>query len=357
MEELKQIAALAGPGNSELHWKDGKKAYYPKDGAITDEVIRAHLDGSQPIGINMNVGDDKTHLAVFDLDDHDGAHQDTVVQMRVGFIAAALQQLVIPYFVARSGSGRGYHVWIAFANAARMDVVRGRMRDVLATANRILANSPWGSTEKFVADDGQGKGMFHDTGKVVQRHRERDFTLIEHHVELLPKGGKRPVVALLLALKSVLMTPTVIDGNGAMQFAEGGDLVVTKAQPRKSGPKSEQRAREVDEAAALRAFMKVRPGGGYKGWMDAGFNIFGAFGDDGFDHWLTYSKETDVFETERAVRDKWDEISKTGKCGREPFWTYARQGGYTGGLPDGVNLTRKGDAKSAVSQHLAMQPS
>lgn len=349
MDSLKQIAALAGPGYSELHWKDGKKAYYPKDGEITDEVIRAHLDGSQPIGINMNVGDDKAHLAVFDFDDHDGAHQDPVVQVRVGFIAAALHQLGIPYFVVRSGSGRGYHVWIAFKNAARMDVMRDRMRDVLDTANGILAGSPWGGSEKFVPDDGQGKGLFHDTGKVVQRARERDFTLNEHHVELLPKGGKRPVVALPLALKSVVMTPTKIGESGAMQFTEGGDLVVTMAQPRKPGPKSGQQTREVDEDAALRAFMKVRPGGGYKAWVTAGFNIFGAFGEDGFDHWLTYSKESDGFDTEQAVRDKWTDICKAGKkSGKEPFWAYARQGGYTGGLPDGVNLSRKGDATKAI---------
>lgn len=63
MDSLKQIAALAGPGYSELHWKNGKKAYYPKDGEITDDVIRAHLDGSQPIGINMNVVRD--HSGVF----------------------------------------------------------------------------------------------------------------------------------------------------------------------------------------------------------------------------------------------------------------------------------------------------
>lgn len=349
MDALKQIAALAGPGYSELHWSGGKKAYYPVDGEITDDVIRAHLDCSQPIGINMNVGDDKTHLAVFDLDDHDGVHQDSVVQVRVGFIAAALHQLGIPYFVVRSGSGRGYHVWIAFANAARMDVVRDRMRDVLDTANRILANSPWGGTEKFVPDDGQGKGLFHDTGKVVEKHRERDFTLQEHHVELLPKGGKRPVVALPLALKSVVMTPTEIADNGAMQFEEGGDLVVTKAQPRKSGPKSGQHTKAVDEAAALRAFMAVRPGGGYKAWTDAGFNIFGAFGDDGFDHWLTYSKEAEGFVSEKDVRNKWADISKAGKkSGKEPFWAYARQGGYSGGLPDGVGLSRKGDATKAI---------
>ncbi|GAB1395615.1 hypothetical protein MASR1M65_03920 [Saprospiraceae bacterium] len=42
--------------------------------------------------------------------------------------------------------------------------------------------------------------------------------------------------------------------------------------------------------------MKVRPGGGYKAWVTAGFNIFGAFGEDG-DHWLTYSKESDGFDT------------------------------------------------------------
>ena len=143
IEQLKQIADLAGPGYSEMKWRDGKKAYYANDGEITDNVIRAHLDGTQPIGINMHVGDDKSHFAVFDLDDHDGRHNAGVMRTRVGFIATALHNMSIPYFVVRSGGGRGYHLWVAFENAARMDSIRGRMRDVLDTANDILRQSPW----------------------------------------------------------------------------------------------------------------------------------------------------------------------------------------------------------------------
>lgn len=347
IEQLKQITELAGPGYSEMKRTDGKKAYYPIDATITDEVIEAHLDGTQPIGINMNVGDDKSHLAVFDLDDHDGRHDAGVMRKRVGFIAAALHNSDIPYFVVRSGGGRGYHVWVAFENAARMDAVRGRMRDVLDVANDIIGQSPW-SHEKFVPDDGQGKGMFHDTGQVATKNARGDINRNEHHVELLPKGGKRPVVALPLALESIALTPTKIDDSGAMMFDEGGEIVLKKAQPRKTGPKNGQRTKAIDVNAALDAFIKARPGGGYKGWSDAGFNIFGAFGDDGLGHWLTYSKETDGFETEAAVLKKWADIAKAGKCGAEPFWAYARAGGYTGGLPDGVQLGQKGDQTKVI---------
>lgn len=353
MEKIKQlrpITELAGPGYSKMHRRNGKKAYYATDGEITDDVIRAHLDGTQPIGINMNVGDDKSHLAVFDLDDHDGEHEAWVMRKRVGYIAAALNEMGITYFVVRSGGGRGYHLWVAFENAARMDTTRSRMREVLDTANRILGQSPW-AYEKFVPDDGQGKGMFHNTGKVwqrVPRPDKSDIMKVEHHVELLPKGGKRPVVALPLALESIVLTPTEIDDTGAMQFDEGGEIVLRKAQPRKTGPKGGQRTKAVDVDAALKAFMKARPGGGYKEWSDAGFNIFGAFGEDGRDHWLTYSKETDGFVSEKDVLDKWADIAKAGKCGPEPFWAYARAGGYSGGLPDDVHLDRKGDQTKVI---------
>ena len=348
--QLRQIADLAGPGYSEMKWVDGKKAYFPKDTTITDDVIRAHLDGTQPIGINMHVGDDKSNLAVFDLDDHDGRHDVGVMRTRVGFIAAALHNMGIPYFVVRSGGGRGYHLWIAFENAARMDTIRSRMRDVLDTANDILGQSPW-SDERFVTDDGQGKGMFHDTGKLhkrASRSEHADINKVEHHVELLPKGGKRPVVALPLALDSIVLTPTQIDAAGAMMFVEHGEIVLRKAQPRKTGPKGGQTKKAVDVAAALTAFAKARPGGGYKAWSDAGFNIFGAFGEDGLEHWLTYSRAEDGFTSDKDVIDKWADIAKAGKCKAEPFWAYAQAGGYTGGLPDGVKIGGKGDPTKVI---------
>ena len=39
-QQLKQIVDLAGPGYSEMKWKNGKKAYYPADAEITESVIR-----------------------------------------------------------------------------------------------------------------------------------------------------------------------------------------------------------------------------------------------------------------------------------------------------------------------------
>jgi hypothetical protein len=349
MDGLKQIAALAGPGYSELHWKDGKKAYYPVEGTITDEVIRAHLDGSQPIGINMNVGDEKSHLGVFDLDDHTGAHDAQVMRRRVGYIVAALTAQGIPFFVVRSGGGRGYHIWIAFENAVRADNIRKRMGEILDNANKILAQSPYGH-EKFVRDDGTGKGMFHRTNKLWKRDPRGDTYVQEHHVELLPKNGSRPVIALPLALKSIVLTPTELDDTGAMQFAEGGEIVVVQAKPRKPGPKSGQTSKAVDEAEALRCFSKARPGGGYKAWTDAGFNIYGAFKEAGSDHWMTYSRSQDGFTTEADVLAEWEDIAKTGTCGREPFWAHALKGGYTGGLPDGVQLSKKTDQTKAILQ-------
>lgn len=351
VDQLRQIVKYAGPNYSELHWKNGKKVYYPVEGNITDSVLEKHLNGAQPIGINMNVGDGKTHHAVFDFDDHDGTKDSGVMRKRVGFVCAALIDLAVPHFVVRSGGGKGYHIWVTFENAARIDSVKARMKDVLAAANKIIGQSPW-AHEKFVPDDGEGKGMFHDTGQVWKRIAgagNNDITEVENHVELLPKGGVHPVVALPLALESIVLTPKEIDDVGAVVFEEGGELVVKVAKPGKTGPKGGQRTQAVDEDAALKAFMKARPGGAWKSWSAACFNIHGAFGEAGRDHFLTYSKETDGFESEEDVLETWDEICMKGAtCGKEPFWAYARAGGYTGGLPDDVQLGNKGEQTKVI---------
>lgn len=356
LDQLRAIADLAGPGYSELKWVNGEKKYFPKKQGenlvpITDEVIRAHLDGTQPIGINMNVGDGKSHFAVFDFDDHAGTHDTSTVLKRVGFVAAALTQMNIPFFVVRSGGGKGFHIWIAFEHAPRADEIRKRMRDVLDRANSILRDSPW-PHEKFVPDDGQGKGMFHKTAKIARKSRNAkhaDLMHEEHHIELLPKDGKFPVIALPLAMQSVVLTCMSVDDTGAMQFQEGGDIVLKLAKRAKPGPKGERRRKEVDVDAALEAFMRTKPGGGYKQWTDAGFNICGAFGEDGLDLFMRYSKETDGFTSERDVIAKWDDIAKVCKCPPQAFWAYAISGGYTGGLPDDINMTKSDVSKEVLT--------
>lgn len=343
MDELKKIAALSG-GYSKLKWVNGKKAYFPaRDGdtplPITDDVIRSHLDGTQPIGINMNVGDGKSHFAVFDFDDHDGKHPVEPMRIRVGFVAAVLLRHSIPYFVVRSGGGRGYHIWIVFERASRADYIRKRMREVLDEANSILAASPW-SHERFVPDDGNGRGMFHQTDKVAVRGKERNVYEDEHHVELLPKDGSWPVVALPLALESIVLTPVGVADAGYVRFEEGGVLALQMVKPGRTGPKAGETRKAVDVEAAVAAFAKARPGGSYDEWVAAGFNIRAAFGDDGIAQFLAYSKATDNFGGDGPVKDKWrDILKKSLTCKAATFWAYARAGGYQGGLPDDVKLS------------------
>ena len=347
IEQLRRIADLSG-GYSELKWIAGKKAYFPaRDGSganakprpITDDVLRAHLDGTQPIGINMNIGDGKSHFAVFDFDDHDGQHDAHVMRVRVGFVAGVLHRQKTPHFVVRSGGGRGYHIWIVFERASRADYVRKRMREILEEANKALAQSPW-PHEHFLPDDGGGKGMFYRTDKVAVRGRKRDIYHEEHYVELLPKDGDWPVIALPLALESIVLKPAGWSDTGYVEFAEGGDLTVQMARPSRTGPKSGQTTKEVDEDAAVTAFAKARPGGDYRQWVAAGFNILAAFGQDGIEQFIAYSRATDGYESDDDVRKKWAGIAKRKPtCKAAAFWAYARAGGYTGGLPDDVKLS------------------
>lgn len=73
--------------------------------------------------------------------------------------------------------------------------------------------------------------------------------------------------------------------------------------------------------------------------MSAGFNILAAFGQDGIAQFIEYSKATDGYESEKDVRDKWNDLSKRSPtCKAAAFWAYARAGGYQGGLPDDVKL-------------------
>lgn len=343
MEAITKLSNLSGSGYSRLTYVDGKKAYHlaredmgDKNSPllpITEEVIKAHLDGSQPVAINLHVGDKKSHIGVLDFDDHDGSRPPQFMIDRVGYVAAALTKIGVAHFVVRSGGGNGYHIWVAWENAKRFDSIRETLNGYLDAANKLLANSPWPS-EKFVPDDGKGKGMFFADGDGGKRH----------FVEIIPKGGNFPMIALSLAGKSVVMTPIGIDEQcGFMKFEEGGDLKVEFAKL-KRGPKGEQAqtSQEVELDNALQCYIKAFPGDDYSNWVRAAFHICGAFGDQGLELFQQYSKQNDGFKSESDVSKKWNEIAPSCEPNGYAFWAYARQGGYKGGLPDGIEFTKSG---------------
>jgi len=115
------------------------------------------------------------------------------------------------------------------------------------------------------------------------------------------------------------------------------------AKKRAPGPKATT-TKEVDVTAAFAAVKKQRGSlDGYKKWLACGFMLRAAFGEDGLDMLIEWSRESDGFVSDDDVRKKWKKdicAPDATKCPKEAFWAYARNGGYTGGLPDGIALAK-----------------
>lgn len=353
---LRPLVEAAHGYSKFAHDNSGKVIYLPQKGAITDDVLARHLDNSQPIALHT-IKDGKSHVGVFDFDDKAGDHEESSKLIRVGFVCAALDQRKVPHFVVRSGSGNGYHIWLVFENAPRVDALRDRMKSILDDANKLIKNSPF-SSESFVPVSGvnEGKGMFYRTDKVFHRdvHRDKTIHYTEHHVELLPAHG-HGVIAPPGARQSMPLKPAGLNQHGYVELVPADEFEVHKVRKMKPGPKSSS-DKPVDVNAALDAFIKAKPGGSWKAWSIAGFNILGAFGpEEGWPLWLYYSQQVDGFESEADCQKKWRQLQKvTNKSGKEPFWAYARQGGYSGGLPEDVQLT-KGDVSKEILKDIASQ--
>lgn len=348
MKVLKQIVEYAGPGRFDLYFKDGRKAYaYKDDGKIDDAVLAAHL-ASSPIGINLNRPSDagpQTHFLVFDFDDHDGTQDPNVMRTRVGIVVGALEKEKVPYFVVRSGGGRGYHIWVVYEQAARADSILGRAESLLTVANSIL-HKFWPHETFYAERDGEKAGMFIDSGKLHSKDARANINKVEHRVEVLPKGTGVCNVALPLAQKSVMLMVERIDADGIALLTEHGapeTVELVLAKKRAPGPKAAT-TKEVDVTAAFAAVKKQRGSlDGYKKWLACGFMLRAAFGEDGLAMLIEWSRESDGFVSDEDVRKKWKKdicAPDATKCPKEAFWAYARNGGYTGGLPDGIALAK-----------------
>jgi hypothetical protein len=103
---LKQLASAAGPGHYAYQFNSDRPYLYFED-PITDEMIDAHLSGEKPLGMNVVREGTTARVLVFDIDDHEGTVDPAVMLSRAGAIAGALVALKVPFFVVRSGGGRG----------------------------------------------------------------------------------------------------------------------------------------------------------------------------------------------------------------------------------------------------------
>jgi hypothetical protein len=342
MKFIEQIIEHAGPGRFDLYTKDGQKKYVWREPPESATVahIAAHLDGTQPIGINVNrqreeaSGRAYSHFLIFDFDDKSGTINETVMRQRVAIVAMAVDKHGLPFFVVRSSGGKGYHIWVVFKQHRRDDVLRKLGDDILATATQIIS-TVWQETfQREEPGKDTRRGMFNDG---------------VHYIEVFPKNAGACNVALPMAQQSCLMRivePTekhqrfwgIVPDDNPQAFE------ITFAKARKPGPKSSSKGSgEVDVDAAFKAVRKLRGGlDTYAKWVANAYVLRAAFGADALDMITEWSRESDGFVSDKDVQDKWQKAFSKGtpKAPKEAFWAYARQGGYRGGFPDGVDLTK-----------------
>src|SRR4051794_38822919 len=110
MEWVTELGRLANQATYHRGYFDGEKRRWQYPDAkepLSDRVVARHLRSEPPIAVRLRDGR-YTRAAVIDLDDKDGTAAN-LASIYVSKIAMALELRKIPYFVVRSGGGRGYH--------------------------------------------------------------------------------------------------------------------------------------------------------------------------------------------------------------------------------------------------------
>lgn len=327
---LKQLVELSGPD----YWLyRGKCGYSMRGGAITDEMIKAHIAGDQPVGLNIASSERKSRFLIFDIDDHDGKVDPAVMNSRAGAIAGALNAHNVPFFAVRSGGGRGIHIWVTFEREYSSDQIIKSGKSILDTATQIL-NQIW-PDEAFVVGTG---GLFANGDT--------------HEIEIFPKGQKDHYnVALPLSRKSVPLVVERLNDHGFALLTEADEITVEFARVRKPGPKpNSAKSDDIDYDAAFDAFISRYDVDSYNDWGAAALCLISAFERKDGPHskwaqsrWVEWSKTGNSYK--RGDEEKW---FKTGSSRFSPitFWLYAQEGGYKGGIPFNKTDTRKLSALS-----------
>ena len=110
---------------------DGK--YCAVHEALPNNALQGHLLGtSPPLALYpITAGGDTTQLCVLDFDDHDGTFPAANMKEKVVEVATLLAAVELKPCCFRSGGGKGYHLWMFFAEPQKASVVRKFMRNIL----------------------------------------------------------------------------------------------------------------------------------------------------------------------------------------------------------------------------------
>ena len=272
----------------DVHARKRTGGYSPVKRPIGATDIARHVEDDRPLGCYL-LKQDRTEVAVFDLDDHEGeVGWDGVVAAVAKVMAAALAAGVRP-LPFRSGGGKGAHLWVNFDGPQKARNVRRLMAKVLAEI-----------------------GFKDGTGGVINGE-----------VEIFPKqdrvaqGEFGNLIALPGAGQSAPLHPQTLQ---PMEW-DDLDVAAIMAQVSAAPPEAPEEDHHTASgehppglmARVAKALTRI-PADGYDPWLKVAFALKHRFGDGGFDLFDEWSatcpeKYTSTEETRRF----WDRLKPDGR--------------------------------------------
>lgn len=301
-QHLVDLAALAN--RSQFAVKRGKK-YEKISRMLTDADITAHLTTASSASIYPLVGN-YTQIGVFDVDDHEELAGWKSVESYTQRITNALDSRSVHYAVYRSGGGQGIHVWVLWrspqpANLARRFLTQIREEVVLSGTSE---NWEHVVCELFPKQDAGGeKG-----GNCISLPFSRLSAFLRCNAAraIDDDVNTSPSVSQLM--------------NVDIQPANLPAVIKQKTYPstRKSRP----------SINTINSLLNQIPASDRDDWIACGMALKAELGEEGYDHWLAWSKTSEAFKNEADCLYTWKSFTAGGKVGIGTVFYLAKSNGW-----------------------------
>lgn len=258
---------------------DGKLAYRPVHGEITDELVERHCTTGPYLGVYfLTPGTSDCSIAAIDLDDKKGdAGPDRMRELSLSLYRALSSAGFAP-FLERSGSGTGLHVWLLFEKPQPA----GRVRSLLLNVVGRL-------------------GLKEGTGSVAKGEVE-----IFPKQASVPEGSYGNLIALPYNRKSCVLTPTFDPVPehvlGQIRKKLSRDITDKDCEKAEVGKERKKGRKEKDKETPpsfdeVRQCLDVIPNEDleYDEWLQVLYAVYNATdgSEEGYEAFLAWSMKSD----------------------------------------------------------------
>jgi hypothetical protein len=330
-EKLNFIKSIIEKSRSDIHAQrtpdERKKSgwgYRPVQGAISDEMIRRHLSGTEnSLGVYvMRANTTTTKIAILDLDDHSKKLPWLRMQELAKPVIGAMAAKGFSPWVVRSGSGYGIHIWLTWEADQGAEAVKSCLAGIIESCgySEGSADISAGQIDIF---PGCTAPIADDEGK--------------------PAGD---VIALPFGRQSVQLDPQTLEPCAPYPCPDKNPWPIPKAKqtdslviPRGKEEDEEPDTADINVEEVKKALACLSPDCPYDSWLRVGMALRHEFGGGmegvGFELWRDWSRQKTAGTkraTEIELRQKWKSFVEK-RTGKRPItiaslFEFAKTNGY-----------------------------